>query len=315
MLDDVRDHIDELYEELSISGAGPTLEKIARELPVGGHGRAEYLTSAAESYLLAERPEDAKRCTQDAIEDGGETVLIPEGQLIDILLTEGDHDAADEISAALRKRARDLNVFDIEQIAEAYEAADRLKEAQRWFTIALRPYDPVDVTDVGSAAYTAAIARRRVRQQMGLPEDRFDQAADQAHTELFGDSPQPDAEALPPMAVLYWPKAEFKRYLALFPELAEGYDWNHSGHRGQVREELEMFAGSGSELSVAPATVDGLLDFADERGLDPAGSRARSYYAAEIRRTGKDVAWPPEQQDRCWCGSGKTYGRCCGSAS
>lgn len=313
MLDDVLDHIEDLQEELSASGAGPTLEKIARDLPVKGHGRAEYLTSAAESYLLAERPEDAKRCTQDAIEDGGETVLIPEGQLIDILLTEGDHDAADEIAAALRKRARDLSVFDIEQIAEAYEAADRLKEAQRWFTIALRPYDPEDVT-VGSDAYTAAIARRRVRQRMGLPEDRFDQAADQAHTELYGESPQTDAEALPPMAVLYWPKAEFKRYLALFPDLAEGYDWNHNGHRGQVREELKMFAASGVDLSVAPATVDGLLDFADERGLDPAGSRARSYYAAEIRRVGKDTAWPPEQQARCWCGSGRTYGRCCGSA-
>ena len=313
MLDDVRDHIEELQEELSAPDAGPTLEKIARDLPVGAHGRAEYLTSAAESYLLAERPKDAKRCAQDAIEDGGETVLISEGQLIDILLTEGDHDAADEIAAALRKRARDLSVFDIEQIAEAYEAADRLKEAQRWFTIALRPYDPEDVT-VGSTAYAAAIARRRVRQQMGLPEDRFDQAADQAHTDLFGESPQPDAEALPPMAVLYWPKAEFKRYVALFPDLAEGYDWNHNGHRGQVREELEMFAASGAELSVAPATVDGLLDFADERGLDPAGSRARSYYAAEIRRVGKDVAWPPEQQDRCWCGSGKKYDRCCGNA-
>jgi tetratricopeptide (TPR) repeat protein len=314
MLEDVRDHIDELYEELSISGAGPTLEKIARDLPVKGHGRAEYLTSAAESYLLAERTEDAKRCARDAIEDGGEAVLIPEAQLMHIFLTEGDHDAADEISAALRKRARDLSVFDIEQIAEAYEMADRLKEAQRWFTIALRPYDPEDVTEVGSAAYTAAIRRRRVRQRMGLPEDRFDQAADQAHTELFGESPQPDAETLPPMAVLYWPKEEFKRYIALYPDLAEGYDWSHRGHRDQVREKLEEFAAGGVEMSVAPATVDGLLDFADERGLDPAGSQARSYYAAEIRRLGKDIAWPPAQQDRCWCGSGKTYGRCCGSS-
>jgi len=313
MLDDVRDHIEELHAELSVSGAGPTLEKIARDLPVRGHGRAEYLTSAAESYLQAQRPEDAKRCAQDAIEDGGETVLIPEAQLINVLLTEGDHDAADEISAALRKRASDLSEFDIEQIAEAYEAADRLKEAQRWFTIALRPYDPEDIT-VGSQAYMSAIARRRVRQQMGLPEDRFDQAADQAHTEMFGESPRSDRDALPPMAVLYWPKAEFKRYVDLFPDLAEGYDWNHNGHRDQVREELEMFVGSGAELSVAPATVDGLFAFADERGLDPAGSRARSYYAAEIRRTGQDIAWPPEQQDRCWCGSGKTYGRCCGVA-
>lgn len=313
MLDDVRDHIDELYEELSASDAGPTLEKIARDLPERAHGRAEYLTSAAESYLMAERLEDAKRCAQDAIEDGGETVLVPEAQLIDILFAGGDHAAADEIAAGLRKRARDLSVYDIEQIAEVYEAADRLKEAQRWFTIALRPYDPEDVT-VGSDAYTAAIARRRVRQQMGLAEDRFDQAADQAHGEMFGESPRTDTDALPPLAVLYWPKAEFKRYIALFPDLAEGYDWNHSGHRDQVQEELERFAESGAELSVAPATVDGLLDFADERGLDPAGGRARSYYAAEIHRAGKDVAWPPNQQDRCWCGSGKTYGRCCGSA-
>ncbi|MGH3353106.1 MAG: hypothetical protein ACRDPS_20755, partial [Nocardioides sp.] len=242
MLDDVRDHIDELYQELGVSGAGPTLEKLARDLPADNPGRAEYLTSAAESYRVAERLDDAKRCVQEAIVDGGETVLLREALLINILLDEGDHDGADKVSASLRKRARDLSGLDIDQIAEAYELADRLEQAHRWYTIALRPYEPDDVAHDMTASH-AAISRRRVRRQLGLPEDRFDAAAKRARAEATGRDPDDiDSDTLPPMAILYWPKTEFKRYIALFPELAEGYDWNHAGHRAQVQDTLVKLA-------------------------------------------------------------------------
>lgn len=313
MHEDVRDHIDELFQELTISGAGPTLETLARDLPDGASGRAEYLTAAGESYLQAERLEDAKRCVQDAIADGGETVLLREAMLINILLTEGDDNGADEISTALRRRARDLSGLDIEQIAEAYELADRPEQAHRWYTLALRPYEPAEIAHDVRASH-AAISRRRVRRQLGLPEDRFDAAAKQARAEATGADPDDlESDELPPMALLYWPKAEFKRYIALFPQLAEGYDWNHAGHRAQVQDTLTRLADAGSDVTVASATVAGFLAYADERGLAPASSQARSFYAAELQRTGRAAPWPPGPDDRCWCGSGKKYGRCCGA--
>ncbi|MGH3997124.1 MAG: SEC-C domain-containing protein, partial [Pseudonocardiaceae bacterium] len=90
------------------------------------------------------------------------------------------------------------------------------------------------------------------------------------------------------------------------------YDWNHAGHRAQVQDTLVKLAEAGSEVSIAPATVDDFLDFADDRGLAPYSSQTRSLYAAETRRTGGAVAWPPGPDERCWCGSGKKYARCCG---
>ncbi|WP_375503669.1 SEC-C metal-binding domain-containing protein [uncultured Jatrophihabitans sp.] len=48
-------------------------------------------------------------------------------------------------------------------------------------------------------------------------------------------------------------------------------------------------------------------------GEDEAALRAG--YAAELSRCGVDVAaWPPGRNERCWCGSGVKYKKCCAAA-
>ncbi|WP_344437186.1 SEC-C metal-binding domain-containing protein [Actinomadura bangladeshensis] len=54
-------------------------------------------------------------------------------------------------------------------------------------------------------------------------------------------------------------------------------------------------------------------------GLPPAGSffvRAdvgRAFAEGLVHGTAPTLAWPPERNAPCWCGSGRKYKKCCGS--
>jgi uncharacterized protein YecA (UPF0149 family) len=47
---------------------------------------------------------------------------------------------------------------------------------------------------------------------------------------------------------------------------------------------------------------------------DPAASETRAGYAADQARTQPStlIAWPPERNHPCWCGSSRKYKKCCG---
>jgi len=62
-------------------------------------------------------------------------------------------------------------------------------------------------------------------------------------------------------------------------------------------------------LSVSPLTDAELVEaqcFAANTG------EARSSPAADVARTGRALDWPPARNERCWCGSGQKYKKCCG---
>ncbi len=58
-------------------------------------------------------------------------------------------------------------------IGDVLEASDRLKEAQRWYTIGLRDFDP-EVDEPGFDQNLCLSGRYRVRRLLGLPADGFD---------------------------------------------------------------------------------------------------------------------------------------------
>jgi uncharacterized protein YecA (UPF0149 family) len=61
------------------------------------------------------------------------------------------------------------------------------------------------------------------------------------------------------------------------------------------------------------AAFDAWVTAAGREGEDEAELRAG--YAAELNRRGVDVvAWPPGRNERCWCGSGVKYKKCCALA-
>jgi uncharacterized protein YecA (UPF0149 family) len=59
--------------------------------------------------------------------------------------------------------------------------------------------------------------------------------------------------------------------------------------------------------------VDRFLSWCEERGAEPADSRPQ--YAAELAPLHDDslLSWPPARNQRCWCGSGRKYKKCCGA--
>ena len=77
---------------------------------------------------------------------------------------------------------------------------------------------------------------------------------------------------------------------------------------------LVRLAALGIKPRLAPVRVDAYLTWCTLKGLDPAANESRARHAAELAQRGVTVPWPPERNDPCWCGSGKKYKRCCGTA-
>ena len=70
---------------------------------------------------------------------------------------------------------------------------------------------------------------------------------------------------------------------------------------------LLRLARNGLNPALAPIQIDAYLRHCSAEGLDPAASRSRSHYAAELARRDETVVWPPARNALCWCGSGRKY--------
>ena len=312
MLDDIRDQIEDLTARTPRDRIAATLEAVGLDRQPGSEGRAEYLSSAADWFVVTGEYDAARRCLDEARADGGGTTIDVDVQLVDLLLRVGDTEELDEVVTRLRHRTRELDDLDLQMLAESFEDAGRLADAHRWFTVAVRDDDP-DEIEYGHPAYPAAVGRRRVRQALGLPADRFDEAVGRAQRE----GPANDVHEIAPgresidLAVLYWPPAELARFAERWPAVAEGYGTAQE-HRASIRKALREYADQNMPVSVAHGSVDEYAAYCAGRELDPEESRSRAAYSAELARTGRARAWPPGRNEACWCGSGVKFKRCCG---
>jgi len=133
----------------------------------------------------------------------------------------------------------------------------------------------------------------------------------------------PESSARPgESAVLAWfPDREYQAALTRWPELAEEGPArgaaDHAAYNRAVQRILGEFADGGlTRLQVAPIRIDEFLPWCQQHAEDPATSQARAAYAPNLARRGKPavLAWPSGRNQRCWCGSGRKYKQCCGSA-
>jgi hypothetical protein len=314
-LDDLFDEVEEIMYAEPRGQEAERLEAAAEGLAVGEPPRAECLRSAVDWWQQRGRHDDALRCAEAAIADGGPTWVDARASLLSVLLVTGEA-RADELEKELRRdlgQCPNVDVM-IEMTAEDLENAGRLRAAARWYTLALADADPDEVP--GDGGLERLVARRYgVRRMLGLPVDRYDVIAQSQDDGRLLRRTAPDFAGTSRtgvlLTVLHWPPDEFRAFVERWPELAEGYGGTPEEHRAETERHLREFAEQHSNLLVAHGSLADFLAFSERGGTDPRTGEARAHYAAELGRTGRGTPWPPAAHDDCWCGSGHSYQTCC----
>ena len=182
--DTVDEIIDDLQDRLSGAPLHAALREQAAALEPGEAGRAEFLCVLGELLEQDGLVDDARVAFEEALADGGATVLHPLSCLLSVELGLGHEEAATALLTELsaRVRAGTLNEETCELVGEALEEHERFREALRWFNIPLRDLDPADLEDLPIGAVHG---RFRVRRMLDLPWDRFDDASDAIRSEYL----------------------------------------------------------------------------------------------------------------------------------
>jgi len=188
--DDVFDLLTAIEETTPIGSKAERFEAMAEEMTPGEHGRATFLLAAGEHWQMRQKYDNARRCFELALGDGGETATEPLANLLGLALETGDEPQASSLALELRGLVRqgDIGASGCHFIGETFETHGRLREAMRWFTIPLSYVDPEDEDDLD---FYCLSGRHRVRRELGLPEDRYDLAAVAARrrrSQYAGDS-------------------------------------------------------------------------------------------------------------------------------
>lgn len=310
-----RDEIEELEARLPAAELGPLLEQRGSSMHTGAPGRAEYLSSAAEWFSITDNLESAVRCARAAVDDGGAAVIDPRATLLGLLLRQGHRDEAASLSTVLMHdyAAGSLESYTAEIVGEAFEQDEQWAVALRWFNLGLRDVDPRAIDGEDLDVVGCVHGHHRVRRQLGLAEDQYDQAANRIRQAVHQERPPADHQEPTLLSVLHWPEPEFLRFVDRWPDLAEGYGNTPEGHRLGTEEQLHNYSDLGRTPHVALGSLDEFTAYADAKGLDPRDGATRAAYAAELGRLGRSRPWPPGRNEPCWCGSGRKYKRCCGA--
>jgi tetratricopeptide (TPR) repeat protein len=319
----ISDRVDELAIDHDPEALAPLLEQRAHDLAPDAPGRAAWLSHAGEYWEIAEEPERALSCYDEALAHGGPTWIDVRASLVGVLLGLGDEPRADALLDELRQ---DLAKGPLhgpvqEYVGEKLEAHDRPEDALQWFSAGVLSAE----RDGDEAAQSGNLdGRFRVRRSLGLPLDDYDELslerrrgfapAVDSRPGFEDDLTEPAPRREPPLrlTLLYWPAQEFDRLLTRWPEMAEEYGEEHAEHRGLVERHLRKLDDEGVRASVSAGCVEEYVEFATDEDKDPAEDTTRANYAARLGAAGRIVAWPPGRNAPCWCGSGTKYKKCCG---
>jgi tetratricopeptide (TPR) repeat protein len=114
-----------------------------------------------------------------------------------------------------------------------------------------------------------------------------------------------------PLSLAWFPSDEWELAIDRWPDLLDELPADHRSYSHRIEARLKWLAkqAPGHRLSVSPLTVAQLVEV---HGAGADTGEARSSLAADVARSGRAPEWPPARNDRCWCGSGQKYKKCCG---
>lgn len=116
------------------------------------------------------------------------------------------------------------------------------------------------------------------------------------------------------LAISWFPSGEYEAAIQRWPDLAElwsevphpEYAQRMDGHIKWLRSNQVVVR------AVAPIVLHDYLVWCEEHDEDP--QQARAPYAANLLGEGEVIAWPPNRNEPCWCGSGRKYKKCCAAS-
>jgi SEC-C motif len=117
--------------------------------------------------------------------------------------------------------------------------------------------------------------------------------------------------------LLWWPHAEYQRLVAQVPDLGYviGPTWQQ--HKAKVESTLRTARhqqpNNRAVLRLARAEFNAYVRFLELAGSDPRLPEPMTAFTGPAAEQHKPTRWPPGRLDRCWCGSGLRYSRCCGA--
>ncbi|MCG3749638.1 SEC-C metal-binding domain-containing protein [Amycolatopsis sp. Poz14] len=293
--------------------AAETATQLEAELEKYPEERGEILLEAAQAWRQAGDDDRAIALLTQAVAAGGEDGGNARVELAEVLF---DLDRAEEAQTCLDELRNEPLSSPVPYYlaAELLEHRGELQQALTWFDLAAARLSAPEPTggnaEFGFFTHANHIltARRRVRRALGLPPDEQDESV---------QSPSDDAPALaqpaPPgeVRVLFWPRAEIPRAHEAWPNLVQHADADTAiADREAANRELSE---SGiARIVLVPLTTAKLQEFATRTGSDPAAEDTRLACMNEIFEEGGAIDWPPARNERCWCGSGGKYKKCCG---
>jgi tetratricopeptide (TPR) repeat protein len=265
----------------------------------------------------------ADQLLESLVEAGGEDAAYARVELASNAFDKGDRAAA---AACLDRLAKDPELHDghCQLAAELLASHGDLPGALRWYDrfVSRLPDEQLAALDGPDGRLTfAAIplrARRQLREQLGFPPD----AADERVPEHPGEIPgaleaalarlDPATHAVSPhqdrTQVLVFQKTERDRAARTWPDdYVDDPDYFlHVERRRRVAAENGVVG-----AVIVPASVADLIAFAERDGGSPTEEQTRSRYLPTVPEE-RHIRWPPARNDRCWCGSGVKYKKCCG---
>ena len=302
--------------------------KLAEELEADAvaypEERDEILLEAADAWRRAGHRERAIELLSSLAADGGSSGCFARIQLAEISLDAGDTEVA---RAQLAAAAKDPALDDghCELAAELLAEHGDLVQASRWYDRAaarlsddqldaLRRRD--DQISIGTVIMLRG--RQHVRQQLGRVPDMLDHLVPEpapkddafnsdAILDLIDTGITPRKIRMltfqrdqRPLAQRRWPDHYTQPDNEYYP--AAEHQWR------LVRD------GGVPSIAVVPGNVDELTAFAERAGGSPTDAEIKERYCQSIPDS-DTIAWPPERNAPCWCGSGRKYKKCCGRAA
>ena len=275
--------------------------------------RGEILIEAAVAWRKAGRPERAAELLAQLVEAGGEDGCFARMQVAEYLFADGAVDAAYAELAAL---SRDPALHDghCQLTAELLAEREDLSGALRWYDRAVARLDSSALEALRGPdawmemAWLMVRSRREVRQRLGLPTDATD--------ELTMDSDDVDGgvatEHVPgQVRMLVFQRAERAEAMRRWPGVF-GQELDEVHYPAAERRWREIADSGIPSLRVVAATVADLCDFAERTGMSPTDSETLAAYVDQMPSE-RMMAWPPQRNGPCWCGSGTKYKKCCGT--